>query len=145
MQLCDYVIRDMMSCSRRVLHQQTVCDVSWRVTCSVRETTQKCCEGCGLATNRDVNAATNILNALRSLGNGGRTCGTPRPTSQGKMQPMTAMTLTRTARTARTTMTVVMIVKVRVSERSTQVRLVAPTLPLSVLQMWTIGMTACWW
>jgi hypothetical protein len=46
------------------------CPGAWRAACG--KTTQQCCEGCGLATNRDVNAATNILNALRSLLNTGQ-------------------------------------------------------------------------
>jgi hypothetical protein len=84
----------------------------------------------------------NILNALRSLLNTGqRPEDLWRPESN-KPGEDTADDSEDADVNSEMTMTAVMIVIVRVSERSTQRRLVAPTLPLSVLQMWTIGMTA---
>jgi hypothetical protein len=75
MQLCDYVIRAMMSCCAVDEYYTSkwcgTCPGAWRAACG--KTTQQCCEGCDLATNRDVNAVTNILNAsLRSLFNTGQ-------------------------------------------------------------------------
>jgi hypothetical protein len=138
MQLRDYVIRDMMSCCAVDEYYTSkwcaTCPGAWRAACG--KTTQQCCEDCGLATNRDVNAATNILNALRSLFNTGQ-----RPEDLRRNKPAGEEAADDSEDSEDDDSSDDSDSQGK-REVNAQVHLVAPTLPLSVLQMWTIGTTA---
>jgi hypothetical protein len=94
------------------------------------KTTQQCCEGCGLATNRDVNAATNTLNVLQSLFNTGQQPPDLRDAADDSDDADEDSEDSEDDDDSSDDS------DCQGSKRE------APTLPLTVLQMWTIEMTA---